>query len=210
MSLVILLGLITLAVVVFQTISFRRLCAHVESELSFVPAGPNPQVAVILPCKGLDPGFEDNVVRLMQQDYQADGKPAFEVIFAVAEADDPAYPVLAGIAEESRNVRATLVVAGKSEKRSQKINNQLAALEKVSDDASVLVFVDSDVIARPDFLTYLVARLEQSDVGATTGYRFYVPYKGDGASLIRSLWNRMSAWELANPSYSFAWGGTWP
>ncbi|MGH9548605.1 MAG: glycosyltransferase, partial [Terriglobales bacterium] len=43
-------------------------------------------------------------------------------------------------------------------------------------------------------------------IGATTGYRFYIPYKGDWPSLIRSLWNRMTAWELAS-SHAFALGG---
>jgi hypothetical protein len=63
------------------------------------------------------------------------------------------------------------------------------------------------VIARPDFLRYLVAQLDDPAIGATTGYRFYIPFKGDWPSLIRSLWNRMTAWELANPEFAFAWGG---
>jgi ceramide glucosyltransferase len=56
-------------------------------------------------------------------------------------------------------------------------------------------------------LQYLVFHLQDSKVGATTGYRFYIPFRNGLASLIRALWNRMSAWEMADPVYSFAWGG---
>jgi cellulose synthase/poly-beta-1,6-N-acetylglucosamine synthase-like glycosyltransferase len=98
-------------------------------------------------------------------------------------------------------------VATPAQYRAHKVNNQLAALKEVSADSEVFVFVDADVIARDDCLRYLVAPLSNLDIGATTGYRFYIPFKGDWPSLIRSLWNRISAWEMADPAYAFAWGG---
>src|SRR5262249_5438042 len=109
--------------------------------------------------------------------------------------------------QENVKVPVKFVIAGLNPKRGQKINNQLAALGEIAADSEALVFVDSDVIARRDFLKHLVSRLADENVGATTGYRFYIPFKGDWPSLIRSLWNRMSAWELANPKSAFAWGG---
>jgi GT2 family glycosyltransferase len=203
-----LLVLITLAATVSQIVAFSRMWSYVQQELSFKPTRYLPKISVILPCKGLDPGFERNVRKLMEQDYKdACGTPMFEVIFAVAKEDDPAYSALRQIVDEQSSVPAKLVVAGTSEFRAQKINNQLRALEEVSSDSEAYVFVDSDVIARDDFLRYLVAHLDQNDVGVTTGYRFYIPFKGDWPSLIRSLWNRMTAWELADPGYAFAWGG---
>jgi cellulose synthase/poly-beta-1,6-N-acetylglucosamine synthase-like glycosyltransferase len=166
-------------------------------------------VSVILPCKGLDPGFAENIRKLLQQDYfdKETNKPNFEVIFAVAETNDPAYSVLKEICNTSEAIRTKLVVAGIDKRRAQKVNNQLAALKEVSAETNVFVFVDSDVIARSDFLKYLVSHLQDDSVGATTGYRFYIPFGVGCASLIRAIWNRMSAWEMANPSYSFAWGG---
>lgn len=202
-----LLSTIAGAVLVQQIVAFRRLVRYVEGELERESVAYTPRVAVILPCKGLDPGFRENVLRLVHQDYAVGGKPNFEIIFAVAQADDPAYPVLSEIAGSGSPVPMQVVVAGKSTVRAQKINNQLAALALASPEAEVFVFVDSDVIATSDFLRHLVSRLEDEGVGATTGYRFYIPYAGGWASLVRSLWNRMSAWELANPEYAFAWGG---
>ncbi len=205
-----LLGFITLAVCVSQALSFRRLCTYVKQELKFRPGSYCPRAAVILPCKGIDPGFRDNIVKLLDQDYGKDpqtGVSLFEVIFAVATQDDPAYPVLAEVCRSSKSVPTKIVVAGVNAQRAQKINNQLRALKEVGDDVEVLVFVDSDVIARRDFLRYLVAHLDDSRVGATTGYRFYIASRGDWPSVLRGLWNRMSAWELASPRLAFAWGG---
>lgn len=195
------LVLLTLLVGAVQTVAFRRLCQYVETELERRPGTHLPKASVILPCKGLDPGFRENVEKLLDQDY-----PDFEVIFAVAEDTDPAYKHLVELAERSHR-STSVVVAGIADGRSQKLNNQLEALKKVRHDSEVLVFVDSDVIAREDFLSSLVAPLSDTSVGATTGYRFYIASPSNLPSILRSLWNRMSAWEMANPKYAFAWGG---
>ncbi len=203
-----LLGFITLAATVAQIVSFNRMFAYVKRELAFTPKDYLPKASVILPCKGLDPGFEENITKLLAQRYIGiDGKPRFEVIFAVAQENDPAYAVLTKICAAQSAVQTKIVVAGINQGRAQKINNQLCALQEISDDSEVLAFVDSDVIARHDFIQYLIAHLQDQTVGVTTGYRFYIPFKGDWPSLLRSLWNRMSAWELADPNYAFAWGG---
>jgi ceramide glucosyltransferase len=203
-----LLGFITLAATIAQIVSFNRMFSYVQRELEFKPTNYAPKASVILPCKGLDPGFEENITKLLAQRYIGiDGKPGFEVIFAVAQENDPAYSVLQKICATEKSVQTKIVVAGINQSRAQKINNQLCALQQISDDSEVLVFVDSDVIARNDFIQYLIAHLQDHSVGVTTGYRFYIPFKGDWPSLLRSLWNRMSAWELADPNYAFAWGG---
>jgi ceramide glucosyltransferase len=145
----------------------------------------------------------------LSQDYRyASGKPAFEVIFAVADQQDPAYEVINRVISEKSGAAAKLIVAGFNNKRAQKINNQLVALQHVDlQRCEVLVFSDSDVIARQNFLHNLVAPLEDEEVGVATGYRFYLHSPGNLACLLRSLWNRMSAWEMADPKFAFAWGG---
>jgi hypothetical protein len=204
-----LLALITVAATITQLIAFRRMLKYVNRELQLAPGAYIPKVSLILPCKGLDPDFATNIRRLLSQDYlhPSTGKPNFEVIFAVGSKDDPAYAPLIEQCANSSSVKSQVVVAEPNPQRAHKVNSQLAALEKISPDSEVLVFVDSDVIARADFLRYLVAQLNDPKIGATTGYRFYIPFKGDWPSLIRSLWNRVTLWELAHPDYAFAWGG---
>jgi ceramide glucosyltransferase len=204
---ILLLSCITLAVCLSQIVGFNRLYRYVQRQLAVGARNYRPPAVVILPCKGLDPGFEENIGKLLKQDYVDDsGKPNFEVIFAVAREDDPAYPFLARVCAQS-DVPARLVVAGINPIRAQKINNQLEALKIIPEQAEVIVFVDSDVIAREDFLRCLVEPLGDESIGATTGYRFYVASPGDIPSILRSIWNRMSAWEMARPDSAFAWGG---
>jgi ceramide glucosyltransferase len=184
-----------------QSIAFSRLLRYVNREMQRPPSGYLPYATVILPCKGLDPGFDDNIRKLLAQDY-----PQFEVIFAVASTEDPAYKHLSAIAAGSA-VKSKIVVAGINSSRAQKINNQLKALSELSTETEVVVFVDSDVIARGDFLRRLVEPLQEEGVGVTTGYRFYIASLKNWPSQLRSLWNRVTAWEMANPNFAFAWGG---
>lgn len=207
MLLAAILCLITLVALTVQTRAFNQLFAYVHRELDNPPADYLPPISVILPCKGLDPGFKDNLRKLLNQDYIKDGKAQFEVIFTVASQDDPAYSAIEEVRKAIDHVDTKLVVAGVNSQRGQKINNQLAALKVISDRSQAIVFVDSDVIARDNMLRYLVAPLSQDGVGATTGYRFYIPFKGDWPSVLRSMWNRVTAWEMGSDKYAFAWGG---
>jgi|AGTN01.2.fsa_nt_gi Glycosyltransferases, probably involved in cell wall biogenesis len=193
---------ITIYVCVVQTSAFARLCKYVARELAREPGEYKPKATVILPCKGLDPGFKENVQKLIDQDY-----PEFEIIFAVADKSDPAFEPLSELAAASTRRRAQVVVAGIDPKRAQKLTNQLCALERLSPESEVIVFVDSDVIARDDFLTRLIDPLSEQQVGVTTGYRFYIASPTNWPGMLRSLWNRLTAWEMANPRFAFAWGG---
>lgn len=166
-----------------------------------------PPAAVVLPCKGLDPGFSENILSLLEQDY-----PSLELLFVVAAEDDPAYPALQTLlaqsaAADKSGVKATLLVAGINLNRAQKLTNQLAAINHTSAEAQVLVFIDSD--CRPDrgFVRRLVEPLTEPGVGATTGYRWYHPPKPTLGSMLRSTWNAGALPFLVDPTRVFAWGG---
>ena len=47
------------------------------------------KTSLIVPCKGLDPGFRSNINALFAQTHAN-----FEIIFVTATSDDAAYPVL--------------------------------------------------------------------------------------------------------------------
>jgi cellulose synthase/poly-beta-1,6-N-acetylglucosamine synthase-like glycosyltransferase len=204
------LAAITIVAALSQLVAYLRMYGYVNRELRREPDHFCPKVAVILPCKGLDPGFKENIKKLFEQKYskpEEDERANFEIVFAVASHEDPAYEALSEAMKNYPNVPSRLIVAPQNSQRAQKVNNQLHALKQISSEAEILVFVDSDVIAGSDFISYLVRPLKDKNVGIATGYRFYIPFRGDWPSLLRALWNRLTAWELASKNFTFAWGG---
>ncbi len=190
------LGLIPLVL----TARLRQRLHRMESR-PFLPSHA-PLASVVLPCKGLDPGFHENITALFQQDY-----PDLELLFVVATDDDPAYPVLAALIAQHGARRARLLVAGLSTVRAQKLTNQLAAVRAARPESDVLVFIDSDCRPDPGFVRRLVQPLQDVGIGATTGYRWYHPPSPTFGSLLRSTWNAGALPFLIDPKVVFAWGG---
>lgn len=182
---------------VLAALRFRR---YVRRWLARQAPVFTPPLSVIMPCKGLDPGFDENIRAILGQDY-----PDFEVIFVTATEDDPARSRLLELTAGRDNAR--VAVAGIRHGRSQKLNNQLAALRRVRPRSEALVFVDSDVRPHSTFLRELVAPLADEGVGATTGFRWYIPQEGGLGSYLRATWNGGGISVMADNRLAYAWGG---
>ena len=173
------------------------------------PVGQHaPPAAVIIPCKGVDSGFDANVEAFLSQDY-----PDYQVVFIVATSADPAYEKLrqrieAHVASASaRNPRTALVVAGIAEGRGEKVNNLLRGIEAVDPAAKVLVFADIDATPSPDWLRALVAPLANQQITVSTGFRWYLPGIGF-VSQLRAAWDASIATMMGEHDHNFAWGGS--
>lgn len=70
------------------------------------------------------------------------------------------------------------------------------------------MFADSDIHADQNWLRHLTAPLQNPAIGAATGYRWYLPARGNLGSALRSVWNMTSANLLFSDAYNFAWGGS--
>jgi len=186
-----------------SVLNTARFIAYVRRDLAHERPPFAPRLSVIMPCKGVDPGFGENVRSLLAQDY-----PDFELLFVTATRQDPARPCLEELLGAHSDARARLLVAGIQPGRSQKLNNQLFACGHVRPDAEALVFVDSDVRAQPTFLRDLVAPLGEEGVGVATGFRWYIPAGGRPASYLRATWNGGGLPMLAHPRFAYAWGGS--
>lgn len=167
-----------------------------------LPALPQRRVYLILPCKGLDPGFGENIRSWFAQDVDD-----FEMIFAVATQDDPALAALQREIDGNPRIKARIVVAGIENCRAQKLTNQLAAVGSIVDDGGVAVFADSDIRPDPAFVRRLIAPLAMPGVGATTGFRWYQPITPNLGSMLRSTWNAGALPFLCDLKRNFAWGG---
>jgi ceramide glucosyltransferase len=184
---------------------FLRLIRKAKAQ----PSGEyKPQVALIIPCKGVDNSFRKNVARFLAQNY-----PRYEVVFVVASQDDPAYDHLVELTAEAQHPVArahpkqTIVVAGYSDTNGEKVHNLLAGLAAVDAQAEVLAFADIDAQPSRDWLRFLVAPLESRDVTVSTGYRWYLP-SASLASRLRAAWDTSIATMMGEHDHNFAWGGS--
>jgi ceramide glucosyltransferase len=98
-------------------------------------------------------------------------------------------------------------VSGLAEIRGQKIHNQLAGIEAAGDQATVLAFVDSDACLPRYWLGALVHPLRRKDIGASTGYRWFVPTDNRISTQVLSAMNGFIASLLGPHKWNSAWGG---
>jgi ceramide glucosyltransferase len=172
-----------------------------------------PKAVVIVPCRGLEQGFEENVQAILTQDYRD-----YEVIFVTESESDPAHGVLTRLLKQRRRLTPPtwMVVAGEAKNKGQKVHNLLVALDTLNSidrRVEALVFADSDMLPARNWLAELVAPLGDRRVGATTGYRWYLPSNEwrdparSFASILLSVWNS-SALALLGERSGFAWGGS--
>ena len=187
----------------------RRLAANLRAYVNdYEKLDPSPEalpkVLVVVPCKGIPnelPDLEDNLRSILNQDY-----PSFRVIFAIGDEHDIAKPTIDTLCEEHPHAR--LVVAEHREGQSQKIANQLRALQEREDTDGAIAFFDSDARPHPLTLKKLIAPLTRDrQTGATTGYRWYTPQAGGFGSWLRATWNAGGMPFMIEPQLNYAWGG---
>jgi len=164
-----------------------------------------PQVAVIVPIKGIDEHTPENLRALLDQDY-----PNYHLIFAVESSDDPVCELLHSLSLTQAPERVKLVVSGHTQKRGQKVHNQLAAIDTTTEKDEILAFMDADAHPNPRWLHALVLPLTYHPwyIGATTGYRFYVPANNHPANGILCAINAKIAGLIGPYRWTAAWGGS--
>lgn len=169
--------------------------------------GSRPTALLTVPCKGLDKAFEKNISSFYKLNY-----PDYRLYFVVESTSDPAYEKLNEIKDrycaESLAADIQILVAGDATGSSQKIHNMLHSYSNAPDNTQVLVFADSDTCVRLNWLEHMVYPLRKSKVGATTGYRWFVPEKNNLATLALSAMNAKIAQMLGNSRFNQAWGGS--
>jgi ceramide glucosyltransferase len=166
-----------------------------------------PRTALIVPCKGLDSNFRQNITSFFNQDYEN-----YLLWFVVADKADPAYAPLCELknrlSQSSKADDVQVLVAGFAQSCSQKNHNLLYCCQRIGSDVEVLAFADSDICIRSDWLSHIVHPLRYPKTGAASGYRWFVPKKNNLASLALSAVNAKIAQLLGNTHFNQAWGGS--
>ncbi|TLZ58104.1 MAG: glycosyltransferase family 2 protein [Methanobacteriota archaeon] len=197
------LGLLAFAATVAAIVLVVRFHRHVRASRVWDHSAFLPSVLVVVPCRGADPGLEENLDALLSQGYAQ-----YRVRFCVDRLDDPAVPVIARV-RARHEVRSAIAEAADLPGFSGKARALLGGLHGRTPADEVVAFVDSDIRPDPGFLRALIQPLALPSIGGTTGYRWYVPVRGGLWSVVRSAWNAAGLNIFFNDRYNFLWGGAW-
>ncbi len=155
------------------------------------PAEQLPAISILKPLSGLDHGLESNLRTFFEQDY-----PAFEILFAVGDAGDPAAAVVEKLRAEFPGVPSRLLIAGDPPYSNAKVHSLDRMLAAAAND--LVVMSDSDTRVTPALLWTIAAEFEcgqfsgrgkgtpaDANVGIIT-----CPYRAIAG---RSVWSKLEA-----------------
>jgi ceramide glucosyltransferase len=137
---------------------FRRLRKLPPLDRTFAPP-----VSILKPVRGLDHHAYENFASFCALEY-----PDFEILFAVADTDDPVIPVIEKLQREFSQ-RAIRLIAGVAQLGvSPKMNNLVRLVQEAKYD--LVVVNDSDVRVEEDYLRDVVAPFADPQVGCVTAF----------------------------------------
>jgi cellulose synthase/poly-beta-1,6-N-acetylglucosamine synthase-like glycosyltransferase len=195
------LALIQILLGVYLIWQVLQWLGYVRRRLHMDPGFYAPRVALLCPCKGMEPGLERNLVSLTEFERQN-----YEIFFILASGSDPARSVVERVAKNSR-VKAHVVIAGSPINCGEKVNNLRVAVEQLGEEFEVLVFADSDGRPGKTWLHHLVAPLGDVQIGATTTMRWFIPNRGNLPTALLAAWNAPVVTMLGEKGRNFCWGG---
>jgi len=142
------------------------------------PDTPRPGVSLLKPLHGEEPFLERNLASFCAQDYEG----PIEVLFGVADRDDPAAAIVERLraAHPDRDLR--LVVDDRRWGSNGKVSNLVNMAERARHP--VVVLADSDMLVGSDYLDRVVRALDGPNVGAVTCL-----YRGVA---IHGVWSRLA------------------
>jgi ceramide glucosyltransferase len=117
-----------------------------------------PAVTILKPLKGVDEGLEENLRSFFQLDY-----PVYQLVFGVADADDPALEVVERLLREFPDRDAQVVLGNATFGLNPKVEN-LAAMDRHRKHGVILIS-DSNIRARPSYLRETACYLADPGVG---------------------------------------------
>ena len=122
-----------------------------------------PPVSILKPVRGVDQGAYENFASYCQLDY-----PEYELVFAMADPNDPVIPVIQKLHKDFPNARIRFVTDVPRIGENNKVNSLCRLVGEARYD--LLVMTDSDVRVERDYLREVVAPFADRRVGAVTSF----------------------------------------
>ncbi|HEY2249633.1 MAG TPA: glycosyltransferase family 2 protein [Planctomycetaceae bacterium] len=163
----------------------------------------SPKVAVILSLRGADPYLGDCVRGLLQQNYSR-----YDVRIVVDSREDMAWDIVHQVIEDSGATHVRVrVLESRLTTCSLKSSALVQEISNLDDSYDVIAFLDADVIPYSNWLADLVAPFADPQIGATTGFRWYMPpTSANYGTFVRYFWNVGAIVQMY--VYRIAWGGS--
>ena len=136
--------------------------------------GFNGPVSILKPLRGVDPQMYESFRSHCMQDY-----PAYEIIFGVSDADDPAIEAVHRLMAEFPKCDIRLLICPDVLGNNRKTSNLVQMLPFARHDH--ILINDSDIFVTPDYLTRVMAPFQHAHVGMVT-----CPYRGIAANTLGS------------------------
>ena len=154
--LVLTLASLTYGVLALLGVAFFRFVRAPEPGDTFTPP-----LTLLKPVCGFEPGLFERLQSFCEQEY-----PAFQVVFGVRDAADPAARIVERLIRESPHADLALVVDDRLYGSNHKMGNLTNMLPAARHD--ILVVADSDGRVKPTYLRAVAAPFADPRVGAVT------------------------------------------
>jgi ceramide glucosyltransferase len=138
-----------------------------------------PPITILKPLHGPEPNLYANLATFCQQDYPA----PVQVVFGVANPDDPAAAVVRRLIADCPGRDLALVINARRHGANAKVSNLINMQAEAQHET--LVIADSDIAVPPEYLANVAASLSAPGVGLATCL-----YRGAG---LTGIWSRLAA-----------------
>jgi len=135
-----------------------------------------PPVSILKPVRGVDREAYENFASYCRLDY-----PEYEIIFAVADPDDPAVPVIERLQANFPACSIRLIKGAERIGTNSKVNSLCRLVQEAKYD--LMVMSDSDVRVGADYLKVVAPPFADPQVGVVTGFYRCITAGGFAADL---------------------------